>query len=95
MDAKTLALIGLPLPVAQSLQKAQQAVEVYAENWAALRFFTRLATQWRYSGGLQPQRVGLDYAGVRAAMQMDGVVEMGQMFADIQIMEQAVLGTSA
>ena len=62
---------------------------VWHRNWPALELFVSCATQWRLlpMGGLQ----GLDYAAVRAVMQMCAVQDQRAMFDDIRLLERGAL----
>lgn len=70
---------------------------LYAENVQTFERFCALHTQWRQVGvGLQAFRIGLDYAGVCAWMQFAvPKKERLQLFADLQVMESAVLTADA
>ena len=63
--------------------------EVWPENWAAVEAFLAVETQWRISpaGGL----LGLDYAGVRAALDLLEVPGQRALFVDLQVMERAAI----
>jgi hypothetical protein len=77
---------------AAALAQAQSrmVVEVWPENWQALQLFARLSTQWRV--GMNGPG-GLSYEAAyplmdRLQLSQD---ELGQLFADLQVMEQAAL----
>lgn len=65
-------------------------MEVWAENVPAFDLFVAVRTQWRV-GMAGPS--GLDYAGVRACMDLLGTPEgeRPRLFADLQVMEAAAL----
>ncbi len=64
---------------------------LYAENVQTFERFHALRTQWRYAG-MGAQRTGFDYAGIHAWMQFTvPKKERQQLFADLQLMESAVL----
>ncbi|AVG17026.1 hypothetical protein CFN79_14840 [Chromobacterium vaccinii] len=69
----------------------QQDVEVWPDNWQAVHLLNRMSTQWRVGFG---GAVGLDYNVLYRMMDRLGLVpeEYDQMEADIQMMEQEVLG---
>lgn len=69
----------------------QQDVEVWPDNWQAVQLLNRMSTQWRVGFG---GAVGLDYNVLYRMMDRLGLVpeEYDQMEADIQMMEQEVLG---
>ncbi len=53
---------------------AGRCVTVWADHLVALSAFLSGATQWRLVGGMSGIRaVGLDYAGVRAGLEAEGV----------------------
>jgi hypothetical protein len=66
------------------------SVDVWPENWPALKLFTRIATQWR-TGAAGP--VGLDYTVVYREMDRlkldEG--EQDEMMAAIRVIEVAAL----
>ncbi len=67
--------------------------EVYTENWPSLQFFVRMLTQWRWSGGMAPQRVGFDYGAVDYPFVAAGIKKKDRVrvFSDLQRMEHAVI----
>lgn len=66
--------------------------EVHEDCWESVLFFLRVQTQW-VCRGMDGARAGLNYAGVEAAMRMDGVKRARQsaLLDDLQLMERAVL----
>jgi hypothetical protein len=38
--------------------------EVWPENWLTVQAFIAMATQWRWTGGMEPRRCGLDYGAL-------------------------------
>jgi len=64
---------------------------VHRDNWRALQFFLLLQTQWRVAAGMSG--LGLDYAGVAAAMELAAVprARRQRLWADLQVMEAAAL----
>lgn len=69
---------------------AQQAVEVWPENWPAWVLFCEMETQWRVGPG---GATGLDYTPLFARMDRLGLTgpEWEQRFADIREIEAAAL----
>jgi len=69
--------------------------EVHRDNWRSVSFFRLLGTQWRLVvlGLGTTVTLGLDYAGVAAAMRMAAVPRSRQqrLWADLQVMEAAAL----
>lgn len=68
----------------------EEEVEVWPQNWRAVKLFIAVSTQWRVGMG---GATGLDYAAVAAAMDMQGIKKKARnrLFADVRIMEAAVL----
>lgn len=62
--------------------------ELWPENVEPLSLFHRLQTQWRH-GPRGP--VGMDYAGVRAALEFMSIPVTPDVFRQIQTMETAAL----
>lgn len=61
---------------------------------ATFELFQSVQTQWRFSiaPNGRPVRMGLDYAGVHAAMQLGHVVDAdGRLFIGLQAMEFAAV----
>jgi hypothetical protein len=65
-----------------------------------VRAFAAAHSQWRWAslgfigpmgGVLEPVRVGLDYAGVRAAWSLAGIVPTPELFESLQLMEAEAL----
>ena len=77
-------------PPAEFLAAAQESesFELWPENEAPLMLFMRMRTQWRM-GPAGP--VGLDYAGVRAALALMRERCAPERFDDLQAMEAAAL----
>lgn len=73
--------------------REQEAVyEVWSDNAETVETFLALQTQWRV--GPMGGYLGLDYPGVRAALDMRGVrkpVDRRRIFDDLQTMERAAL----
>ena len=68
------------------------AVELWPENVPAVLLYLACDTQWRYAG-MSGVPTGLDYAGVRAVMDLQAVPmeERTRLFSDVQVLEQAQL----
>lgn len=62
----------------------------------ALRAFLCVASQWRFAapGDGTLRRTGLDYQGARAGLELAGVEMTPALWADVQIIEDAVVGAS-
>jgi hypothetical protein len=69
---------------------AADVVEVWPDNWPAVRLFVDLTTQWRVSMGV---RIGVDYAAIIPVMTLRGIEESKRsaLFDDIRVMEAAAL----
>ncbi len=70
---------------------ADEATEVWPDNWAAWTLFCRVSTQWR-TGGMGGQ-IGLDYTPIFKVMDMDGLTGQAwhDTFEDLRVIESAVL----
>ena len=79
---------GAPPPEVLAALEQSDEFELWPENAEPLRVFMRLQTQWRY-GPAGP--TGLDYAGVRVALEWLGVKVSPALFEDVQLMESATL----
>ena len=83
---------GIELPpeaVAFYRQQAPADCVVHADCWPALEVFAACATQWRLKpmGGVQ----GLEYTSVQAVIQMRGVLDAGELFDDVRLIEMGAL----
>lgn len=58
-----------------------------------MQVFIRLQTQWLWSGGMAPQRTGLNYAALDFTLKAAGIrpKKVAQVFDDLQLMENASL----
>ncbi len=68
-----------------------QAPELWPENTAAADLFLAVETQW-HRAGMEGLPVGLNYAGVEAAMRLRG--DPPHLFDDIQALEREYLAIS-
>lgn len=68
----------------------QETVEVWPDNWLALRVFQSMRTQWRV-GMSGP--TGLDYTALPIVMKLEGVSkrDLQDIFDCVRIMEGAAL----
>lgn len=88
-DVRSAAAFGLR---PEDYAEEYRDVEVWPDNWKAVKLFHALGTQWRTGfGGL----TGLDYTAVRNAFVLMGVPrkEWPEMFEMIQLMEDEALQT--
>lgn len=82
-------VFGAPPPeLLEQLNKAD-TFEVWPENEEPITLFMRLQTQWRVGPTGSP--IGLDYAGVRAALAMMRHAMTPSLFMDLQVMEGEAL----
>ena len=72
------------------------AVELWQENVPAVLLYLACETQWRYAG-MSGVPTGLDYAGVRAVMDLQAVPSDAHpaLFQDLQALEREHLAVSA
>lgn len=83
-------------PLEKRAAEGRDGIGVWPENWPVIVAFVAVATQWRvvWLGGLEGgtlMRTGLDYAGVRAALDMLGLKATPDLFGGLQVMEKAAL----
>lgn len=77
--------------LAEAAPPEEEAFGVYAENLPSVNAFTDLRTQWRHAG-MHGQRMGLDYAGVSAWLDLFIRPRRRRaLMADLMVMESAVL----
>lgn len=69
-----------------------EGFEVYEDCWESVMFFLKVQTQWVFRG-MDAARTGLNYPAVESAMNMDGIKRQQRLalFADVRVMERAVL----
>ena len=85
------------LEAAQALG-ATEDFEIHEDNWDSWLFFLTVQTQWIYAvSGLGTQRAGLSYPGVESGARMAGLPrrQWPALFADLRVMEVAVLAVDA
>jgi len=72
------------------------AVELWPENVTAVLLYLACDTQWRYAG-MSGLPTGLDYAGVRAVMDLQAIPSDAHpaLFQDLQTLEREHLAVSA
>ncbi len=86
----------------QAIAQAQALAEVappearpyclWHDNARAFELFLAVRTQWVYAGGMAVQRIGLNYAGVLAHLQINVPRRYHRaLMQDLQAMEAAVL----
>lgn len=69
-----------------------QAVELWPENIPSASLYIACETQWQRAG-MSGLPVGLDYAGVEAAMRLRG--DPPALFDDLQVLERVFLQIAA
>ncbi len=90
----------------EAIAKAQALAEVappeakpyylWHDNARAFELFLAVRSQWVYVSGMAVQRVGLNYAGVHAHLQINVPRRFHRaLMQDLQAMEVAVLGADA
>lgn len=85
------------LEAAQALGETED-FEIHEDNWDSWLFFLTVQTQWIYAvSGLGAQRAGMRYEGVESGARMAGLPrrQWPALFADVQVMERAVLAVDA
>lgn len=61
---------------------------VWPENVAAVEAFLVCSSQWRMVDGMSGMRViGLDYAGVKAGLELAGIEVTPDLWSDIRLVE--------
>lgn len=73
----------------ESREDQAQCFELLPENEAVADLFLACSSQWRIAGMGTP--IGLDYAGLRAALSMMRVRPTPELFEQIQDMETGAL----
>lgn len=69
--------------------------EVWLQHWDIVQAFIAVDTQWRAvvgGGGFAPSRmvfIGLDYAGVRAGLDAEGIEVTPDLWRGLRVMEAA------
>lgn len=72
--------------------EGETGVEVWPQNWPAVRLFLAVETQWRVGFGFGVvAHLGLDYAAVEAAMRMMRIEAGDTVFDDLRALERAAL----
>ena len=64
---------------------------VWASNWPLFEVFVSAETQWRWSGGMVPEMVGLDYPAVVGLARTIGVPWNRQTLSLVIEMERVAL----
>lgn len=87
--AQQAKALGLPPPPAPPRAKAE-ALGIFPANWAALRVFLNLTTQWRHAGaGGEP--IGLDYPAIPVVAQLLCVAADADLLARLRVLEGEAL----
>ena len=82
--------------IAQQVAPEHKAFGIWHDNARTFDCFHSLRTQWTFAGGMVPQRVGLNYAGVQAYLAMNQPRRFHRsLMQDLQLMEIAVLQADA
>jgi hypothetical protein len=93
-----LAAFGIPEDsAAQWVGVADEPVTfgVYEECWTAFEVFMAMAGQWRWSGGMESHRTGLDYPALPIVFDLLNIRKKRrpEIFRDLQTMEFSALST--
>lgn len=70
------------------------AIEIPADDAAAVGLFMALDTQWRHHA-MTGQRLGIDYAAIRPTAELVDIAVTPQVMADLRVMEIAALNELA
>lgn len=83
-----MAMFGL------TMDDVDDDVEVWPDNWPALRLFNAMSTQWR-TGAVGA--TGLDYSVIREVAMLIGIKkrQIPELFPDLQVMEAEALAVMA
>lgn len=75
------------------VEQEPEEFEIYPDNAQSYRVFMGMSTQWRWTGGMVPQRIGLDYNALTMPFEAAGVRKKDRckVFADLQLMEHAAI----
>lgn len=86
--AVALAAFGLRVETGERRNRC----EVWPENWATVKAFLALETQWRVVAG---RAIGLDYAAIPATLGLLDIKKRDRksVFNGLRIMERSVLDT--
>ncbi len=86
--------VGGQFDAAEGAAPAAADVPVLRENWAAVRVFVAMGTQWRYRpAGMGSVPAGLEYAALPGVMGLVGVKRRrrGRVFEQVRVMEAVAL----
>lgn len=87
--AEQAKALGLPPPPQPPRAKAE-ALGIFPANWAALRVFLTLTTQWVHAGaGGEP--IGLHYPAIPIVAQSLGVPADADLLARLRVLEGEAL----
>ena len=67
--------------------------KVWPENWPTLEVFLAMAEQWRWTGGMEPRRAGLDFNALPVVYEGLQVrrKRRPEVFAGLLVMQRAAL----
>lgn len=89
--AEDAAQWGFPEELVTSIATAgtRGETEVWRENWDTVCAFAAVVTQWRVVPGARGgfAYLGLDYAGVRAGLDAEGIAVTPELWAGLRTME--------
>lgn len=89
--SEQFAAAGIPAEIL-ALSMGTAGVQVYPDNWQAVKVFRDMATQWRAGPG---GPIGLDYGALPSVFRIRGIAvrDRSEIFDGIQIMEAEALKT--
>jgi hypothetical protein len=69
--------------------------EVWQENWLIVEVFLAMSRQWIWTGGMEPQRAGLNLAALPVVYEGLEVSpeKRPEVFQGLRVMESAALAT--
>ncbi|MET3132859.1 hypothetical protein AAKU55_003140 [Oxalobacteraceae bacterium GrIS 1.11] len=66
---------------------------MFRENWKTLLVFMDMAGQWRWTGGMESRRDGLEYGSLPLVYEAHGIGKKKRVavFRGLQVMERSAL----
>jgi Phage related hypothetical protein (DUF1799) len=89
VSAEQIALMQAAMETDDAPDEPEEDFDVEPDNWDAVRVFLACDTQWRV--GPMGVVLGLDYAGMEAAMRMMGMPCTPALFAQLRTLEIGAL----
>lgn len=88
------SLGATPQALAEARARAPAALEVWPQNWPAVRLFLAMQTQWRRAG-MTGVPTGLDYAALPVAARALRLRLTGDVLRRLQVIEAEALAALA